>query len=147
MSFWCFVFLSRCLIYKVHASTSRSSARLFYHTQFRLSRTFFRLFRDFSAPGTAFLQVLSSNRRFRANSFSLAHPSSLVNTFFQNRSCFPPLCPIFQVPPREALRYNTNSRPFCQHLFSLFRRFFRRHLFLIQNSGCALLLNVIGYLI
>ena len=110
-------------------------------------KNFFQAFPGLFCPGTAFPQVLSSNRRFRANSFSLAHPLSLVNTFFQDRSCFPPLCPNSRCPPREALRYNTNSRPFCQHLFSLFRRFFRRHLFLIQNSGCALLLNVIGYLI
>ena len=84
LSFWCFVFLLRCLIYKVHAAVA--AGLLVYHTINRLSRTFFKFFQVFSnfysflslstLVFAGFLTPL--NRR----SINIPNRKSFVNTFF-----------------------------------------------------------------
>ena len=80
LSFWCFVFLLRCLIYKVHAAVA--AGLLVYHTANCLSRTFssflnFLIILEFvHACFAGFLTPL--DRR----SINIPNKSSNVNTFF-----------------------------------------------------------------
>ena len=76
MSFWCFVFLSRCLIYKVHATASQLSVRYILAHSLSLVKHFFR---NFSAP-SALIQARSPSRW---NSFILPHSFESVKNFFR----------------------------------------------------------------
>ena len=44
--FWCFVFVLRCLIYKVHATSSSGERMISYHKLKSLSSTFFKFFQN-----------------------------------------------------------------------------------------------------
>ena len=106
--FWCFVFLSRCLIYKVHAPVSFSADVLFILAlTLSLVKNFFQTFLRFSASWPFFLFFSSKFPPLGANSFSLPRSHSFVKHFFQPASESPSgfrpvssVCfPVFSCPP------------------------------------------------
>ena len=106
----------RYSIYKVQTSLSAlASAFAFYHTQFHLSRTFFKFFqiflRDFSA--------CCSCEQLRYVSTSVAICQALFSRFckFLTDSLF--LC-----VARRRLAYISTQSPFCQALFFVFSHLF-----------------------
>ena len=81
--FWCFVFLSRCLIYKVHAPFSRSADVLFILAlPDSVVKNFFQVFRGFLAPIPWFQSFLNSFRPLGSNFFSLSRTFAIVKHFF-----------------------------------------------------------------
>ena len=120
MSFWCFVFLSRCLIYKVHAQQLFScQCAIFWHTLFRLSSTFFRSF------------SLLTQQHSHSSSFALVEELVYFTTLF--RVCQELFSSFFEVFNLESLDFSpfstTSALPseliqfttrfsLCQALFS-----------------------------
>ena len=107
--FWCFVFLSRCLIYKVHAAVTAG-----FHCT------------TFSSLCQELFFFHSQRTRCRTVSLSQATllgyhiQNSLSRTFFRSFSKF------FLFSPRRPLRrpsWDTTLRTLCQELFSTSRSF------------------------
>ena len=106
--FWCFVFLSRCLIYKVHAAVTAG----FHCTTF--SSLCQELFLSFSANSLSYRVALISDF------IRISHPELFVKNFFQLFS------KLFLFSPRRPLRrpdQDTTLRTLCQELFSTSRSF------------------------
>ena len=94
--FWCFVFLSRCLIYKVHAAVTAG----FYCTTF--SSLCQELFLSFSA------NLLSYRVALASDFIRISHPELFVKNFFQ---LFFEVLSVFSPPPSQATRlgYHTQN--------------------------------------
>lgn len=106
--FWCFVFLSRCLIYKVHAAVTAG----FHCTTF--SSLCQELFLSFSANSLSYRVALASDF------IRISHSELFVKNFFQLFSKF------FLFSPCRPLRrpdQDTTLRTLCQELFSTSRSF------------------------
>ena len=102
----------RYSIYKVQTSLSAlASAFAFYHTQFHLSRTFFKFFqiflRDFSAR--------CSREQLRYVSTSALICQALFSRFCKFRTDS-----LFICAARKRLAYTSTHPPFCQALFFQF---------------------------
>ena len=80
--FWCFVFLSRCLIYKVHAPFSRSADVLFILAlPDSVVKNFFQVFRGFLAPIPWFQLFSNRPKSLGSNLISLPHTLMFVKHF------------------------------------------------------------------
>ena len=107
--FWCFVFLSRCLIYKVHAPVSFSADVLFILAlTLSLVKNFFQTFpRFFSLMAVLFVLFQAGSRLSARTHLVLPRPHSFVKHFFQpaseSPSGFHPVSsvhfPVFSCPP------------------------------------------------
>ena len=93
--FWCFVFLSRCLIYKVHAAVTAG----FHCTTF--SSLCQELFLSFSANSLSYCVALTSDF------IRISHPEPLVKNFFQ---LFFEVLSVFSPPPSQATRLGYHTR-------------------------------------
>ena len=90
LSFWCFVFLLHCLIYKVQTAHSRRSFILTH--RFEPVKHFFSSFSPFHSPEwfqLFELQAPSSSSPSHANFYILAHRFGFVKNFFQLFRNFP----------------------------------------------------------
>ena len=125
--------LSRCLIYKVHTAANSSRRVLMITHRFRFVKNFFQVFSNF-------LKLFHSPR-FRGHLAPASQPTrlgyhtqaALSRTFFkfskllsssQTRNPLGRLRSRPVLPCRRALAYISKTAPLCQHLFSLFSRFF-----------------------
>ena len=123
--------LSRCLIYKVHAASSRRNFILAH--RFRFVKSFFQVFSNFfvlfhSPRSRGFFAPASQPTRLDYHTrFSLSSTFfKLFQTFFKRplqSSLCGPLRPA-GFPCRKALAYISKTPHLCQHLFSLFFAFF-----------------------
>ena len=93
--FWCFVFLSRCLIYKVHAAVTAG----FHCTTF--SSLCQELFLSFSANSLSYRVALASDF------IRISHPELFVKNFFQ---LFFEVLSVFSSPPSQATRLGYHTR-------------------------------------
>ena len=120
MSFWCFVFLSRCLIYKVHATAFQLSVRYILAHSLSLVKYFFQKFFRFLLSST----LIQARSPFQRNSFILPHSFESVKNFFQVFSVLSaPNCLIsvlFELVPLS--RANLFSLP---HAFRFVKHFFQ----------------------
>ena len=117
-SFWCFVFLSRCLIYKVHAPAFRPAVRYILAHSFSLVKYFFRSFSTFclkyshSSPVRSSEELVHFNTLFRvcqalfSGFLAASQPANLEFSPFSERSRV----------SRE-LVYFTTRISLCQALF------------------------------
>ena len=121
MSFWCFVFLSRCLIYKVHARQLSAVSALHFSTlSFACQALFSEVFRFLLS--SALIQARSLSSR---NSFILPHSFESVKNFFQVFSRFSTsnhsFSVLFQRLPlsRANLFILSRSPHFVKHFFQI----------------------------
>ena len=112
--FWCFVFLSRCLIYKVHALASHSGWRAIYFSTlcFACQELFFKFFSGLFSPEPLVSVLFQARSHLPARTHLVYHAHSrLSSTFFWSLSARPSRFPsvssdfgqIF-MPSRKALR-------------------------------------------
>ena len=118
MSFWCFVFLSRCLIYKVHANSFSAVSALYFSTLFFACQVLFSEVFRFLLSSTL-IQAHSLSSR---NSFILPHSFESVKNFFQVFSRFSTsnhsISVLFQRLPLS--RANLFSLPHASHFVKHF---------------------------
>ena len=111
LSFWCFVFLLHCLIYKVQTAHSRRSFILTH--RFEPVKHFFSSFSPFHSPEwfqLFELQAPSSSSPSHANFYILAHHFGFVKNFFQLFRNFPLAFALFLSRPSGAqLIYQTSG--------------------------------------
>ena len=106
----------RYSIYKVQTRFPKKAFEL-YHTQFRLSRTFFEFFQTFSRR---FSLVLT----FASNSVILSHLFKLVKHFFELFRSFPAVKSRSKLPLFITQLFQYTSTSFiCQELFSVSSKF------------------------
>ena len=86
LSFWCFVFLSRCLIYKVHATAFQLSVRYILAHSLSLVKHFFQKFFASYSVALSFKLV----RPFKGTRSFYHTLSSLSRTFFKFFQGFQP---------------------------------------------------------
>ena len=88
--FWCCVFLSRCLIYKVHAPFSRSADVLFILAlSFLLVKNFFKFFSELFRSKPLDFVLFQARSRLPTRTRLVYHAlSSLSSTFFIAKQTF-----------------------------------------------------------
>ena len=86
--FWCFVFLSRCLIYKVHALASRSGWRAIYFSTLGFAcQELFQVFSGLFSPEPLVLVLFQARSFLPARTYLVYHAHSrLSSTFFWSLS-------------------------------------------------------------
>ena len=111
--FWCFVFLSRCLIYKVHALVSHSGWRAIYFSTLCFAcQELFQVFSGLFSPEPLFSVLFQARTYLPARTHLVYHAHSrLSSTFFWSLSArlsrFPSVSSGFGqifMPSRKALR-------------------------------------------
>jgi hypothetical protein len=116
LSFWCFVFLLHCLIYKVQ--TALVGGALSYHTRFSLSSTFFSRFATRFTPQSgsrslfpASVSALIQAALASANFVILTRRSRFVKNFFRlPQRLLPPSRLALAAPSGAQLIYQTQAR-------------------------------------
>ena len=106
--FWCFVFLSRCLIYKVHAAVTAG----FHCTTF--SSLCQELFLSFSANSLSYRVALASDF------IRISHSELFVKNFFQ---LFFEVLSVFSPPPSQATRLGYHTQNSLSRTFLTSRSF------------------------
>jgi hypothetical protein len=140
LSFWCFVFLLHCLIYKVQ--TALVSGALSYHTRWRLSSTFFSRFATRFTPQSgsrslfpASVSALIQAALASANFVILPRRFRFVKNFFRlNQRFFIAGRLALAAPSGAQLIYQNHARLSTEssHFFRGFSLFLRSKTCLFQ---------------